>query len=510
MAKNPVVILGGGISGLSMAYYLQKFGKSFLDGRKVVLLEGSKQFGGWLQTQTYDNCVSHELGPRSIRNAPKLGMNTLAMIEDIGLPHQVVGISSKEPSANKRLIYANGKLNLVPNSLGSFLFKKEPFSKSMLSALIHEYRTPPIILGEKEDISFYDFVRIRFGKDFAEYMADPLCRGITAGDCRKLGVKGLFPELYALQKEAGSLIRAKLSKLDVSAHRHVSVEYSHLYGQAEQEKWSMFSFKDGLKTFSQGLCNYLLELPGRPVSIHNETKVTSLISRGPGEPIRLIADTPTGEVDMEADHVFSCLPSHNLAEILTRDEDIANKLKKIESVDVAVVCLEYEGKDIVKPDAGFGFLVPSFEDCKLLGVTFDSCTLPVHDAGHDITRLTCMMGGQWFNELFGPADQVSERDLLKVAVTETAKILGFKKKPIRSIVQVHKKCIAQYRLNHRTLVEEIKEDIASKGMNLELLGSSYFGFSVNECIFNARSKVQELSRSSNSHQDVSESEAMAL
>ena len=44
----------------------------------------------------------------------------------------------------------------------------------------------------------------------AEYAADPLCRGIYAGDCRKLSVKSCFPDVFELEQKYGSLIRGAL------------------------------------------------------------------------------------------------------------------------------------------------------------------------------------------------------------------------------------------------------------------------------------------------------------
>lgn len=77
---NPIVILGGGISGLSCAYYLNKIGQPLLNGRQVIVLEANKRFGGWMESKTFEDDVIHELGPRSLRFSGKLGNNTLNMV----------------------------------------------------------------------------------------------------------------------------------------------------------------------------------------------------------------------------------------------------------------------------------------------------------------------------------------------------------------------------------------------------------------------------------------------
>lgn len=81
----PLVVVGGGVSGLSTAYYLSKLSK--LANRqigKIVVLESSNRFGGWVDTVQNDrNGVLHELGPRSLRRAGKSGENTLQLVMTI-------------------------------------------------------------------------------------------------------------------------------------------------------------------------------------------------------------------------------------------------------------------------------------------------------------------------------------------------------------------------------------------------------------------------------------------
>jgi protoporphyrinogen/coproporphyrinogen III oxidase len=74
------VVVGGGISGLSAAYYLSK--KSLLDGiqRSIVLVKGPNP-GGWVQTRNRNGNIL-EAGPRSIRPFGESGINTLELVLD--------------------------------------------------------------------------------------------------------------------------------------------------------------------------------------------------------------------------------------------------------------------------------------------------------------------------------------------------------------------------------------------------------------------------------------------
>lgn len=87
---SSVAILGGGISGLSSAYYLSKSSPK----TKILLVEGSKRVGGWIRSQRVspglhtspnsiiqgsDN-VLFEAGPRSLRPVGAGGATILTMV----------------------------------------------------------------------------------------------------------------------------------------------------------------------------------------------------------------------------------------------------------------------------------------------------------------------------------------------------------------------------------------------------------------------------------------------
>ena len=62
-----VAVLGGGITGLTSAFYLTKF----FPFAKVTIFEGSDRLGGWIRTSKHEvedgNHVYFEHGPRTLR-----------------------------------------------------------------------------------------------------------------------------------------------------------------------------------------------------------------------------------------------------------------------------------------------------------------------------------------------------------------------------------------------------------------------------------------------------------
>lgn len=79
-----IVVVGGGISGLSLMHYLKRFSRiANKPIKEITLLESSKRIGGCIETRRHDDGVIHELGPRSIRftngQSPK---NTLTLVRN--------------------------------------------------------------------------------------------------------------------------------------------------------------------------------------------------------------------------------------------------------------------------------------------------------------------------------------------------------------------------------------------------------------------------------------------
>ena len=129
-----VAIIGSGITGLSAAYYInQKFGPSV----RPVLFESSDRTGGWIHT-VQDGENIYELGPRTIRPFGPQGLNTLDLLEEIGLDSSVQYVPPDHPAAKNRMIYLNGKMIRLPTDM-SILFKTSPpFEKPLYRNLLKE------------------------------------------------------------------------------------------------------------------------------------------------------------------------------------------------------------------------------------------------------------------------------------------------------------------------------------------------------------------------------------
>nr|KAI8731160.1 protoporphyrinogen oxidase-like [Biomphalaria glabrata] len=79
-----------------------------------------------------------------------------------------------------------------------------------------------------------------------------------------------------------------------------------------------------------------------------------------------------------------------------------------------------------------------------------------------------------------------------MASQAAAQQLGIKSHPIRSHVILQKECLPQYKAGHVSWVEKVEQKIKESNLPLHLVGSSYRGPAINDCIYNAKKVVESL------------------
>lgn len=171
---SPTVgILGGGIAGLTSAYYLaQKSARSKYPQLRIVLLERSPRFGGWIHSNRLDEKYqSHlfELGPRTLRLqsgiaslSPHSAINTLQLLKQLNIfDSQFCPIEITSPTNRNKLIYFNRQLiNL--NDL-SLIIGGKPLRYPPVVYALYEYFSKK---GRQtvQDETIKSFIYRRFGK----------------------------------------------------------------------------------------------------------------------------------------------------------------------------------------------------------------------------------------------------------------------------------------------------------------------------------------------------------
>src|SRR5712664_4495171 len=207
---NSIVIVGGGISGLSAAYYLAKAGIS------STLIEKRPRLGGVIQTERIDGCLV-EAGPDSFLSAKPWA---LELIRDLGLEGEVIGSNDH---LRKIFIRKRGRLVAMPDGL-QFLVptKIAPILTTPLLSwpakariALEYFRRPPA--APRQDCSVSEFVADHYGQEAVEYLAEPLLAGVYGGAPEELSVASVLPRFVELEAKYGSLSKGMLAERRPSA-----------------------------------------------------------------------------------------------------------------------------------------------------------------------------------------------------------------------------------------------------------------------------------------------------
>ncbi|ODM91697.1 Protoporphyrinogen oxidase [Orchesella cincta] len=475
--RKVVGIIGGGITGLSAAYYLVK-----QHGDKVlpVVFEKADRVGGWVKTVITDKGSRYEIGPRSIRPAGIRGMNTLDMVEDLGLHHNLLYVEKTHPTAQNRYIYLGGKLIKLPTSAKVLYKRTEPFKGPLFWSILRD-----LVKFRKKgsDDSIYNFMSRRFGSEIADYLADPLIRGVCAGDAKKISVKFLMKEMFEHEQNYGSVVLGHfLSKFRKQpctlSEDDKTIGFSNVALASLSGNWSIWSLEQGLEMLPKALEDYLVTknniqlLKSVDVDRLRLTKDLKKVEVKYG----IVGDVKRSDT-IVCDHIISCIPAPSFAHLLRHSKpsypDLWKVFHTIEGESLQVTGLTYNESTVMN-DA-FGFLVPSCEKSVqgLLGVVFDSNVFPQEQN----TVLSVMSK---------PGIGINE---IKELVSKT---LGIHKEPHDYLVHENLECIPQYTIGHYEKVTALRQYIAFSKLPFTLAGASYDGVSVNDCIYSARQAVRNI------------------
>ena len=439
-----LVIIGGGISGLSLAYFLSEMAP-FLD---ITVFESEKKAGGKIWTDRADGflCEGGVNGfldnrPRTLDLAAKLGLSPVR----------------SNDNARKRYIYSDGKLRMLPESPVSF------FSSNLLTLYGRLRILGEIVVPKRmgNDETLADFARRRLGREAFEKLIDPMASGIYAGDPEEMSLKSCFPRIYDLEAKYGSLIKALLILKREAKKTGKKV--------GAGPGGALTSFYDGMEVFIIALKTFLGD------KLKTESRVVSVDKEGDTYTVYLSDNSK-----IKADSVVIATPAHATAEIVKDfNKKLSSVIGKIPYPPISVVCLGYVKNKIIQSLDGFGFLVPKRENRRILGTLWDSSIFP-NRAPEGYVLLRSMLGGVRAAET---ALQDADR-LASTVMDELEKIMDIRVQPDFVKVYIHEKGIPQYVLGHGKRLEMI-DAIVNSQSGFYITGNSYRGISVNDCIENS-------------------------
>ena len=197
--NKQILVIGGGISGLSVLHNLKK--KYAADPHiQVRLLEKNGYAGGTARTKKYPHCLFEE-GPNGFLDSKK---STLQLAQELGIDGDL--LPAHHQSAIRYICLKNKLHKLPHNPAGMFKFK--PFSLYDKIRFPLEFFVPK---GTTPNETVYDFGKRRIGENFSRLFLDPMVSGIFGGDARNMDLKSAFPRIYEIEQTYGSLIKGMIA-----------------------------------------------------------------------------------------------------------------------------------------------------------------------------------------------------------------------------------------------------------------------------------------------------------
>lgn len=460
-----VIIIGGGISGLSTAWLLRDKAQRAGVELDISLLEKEQRIGGKIWSIKEEGYIC-EWGPNGFLDSKP---QTLELCSSIGVDGS---LHRSNDNARKRFIFSGGELHRLPENGPSFL-------KSRLISWPGKLRLAleptPFVAGPPQgaDETLAAFGRRRLGKEALDKLIAPMVSGIFAGDPETMSLVSCFPRIAELERDYGGLVRAmimlaKKKKKEVAEGKAVS--------SAAGPGGVLTSFREGIQFLTDALAASLgtVVRPGSPVVA---------VNKGQSAPYRLRCADGS---EHEADCVIAAAPAFTVASMLDAlDPTMSSVLNQIPYSSMTVVCFGYERDRIGHPLDGFGYLIPKKEGRSILGTLWDSSMFE-NRAPAGKVLLRSMMGGACFPEYI----RLSDDEVVSRVRQDLRAVMGIDADPSFVRVFRHEQAIPQYTVGHGKRLDALDERLREHP-GLLLTGNSYRGIGLNDCVAAAQRASDE-------------------
>jgi oxygen-dependent protoporphyrinogen oxidase len=333
--RQPVAIIGGGITGLTAAWELQK------NGIPYTLFEASDRLGGKVVTE-YNDGFTIEGGPDSFLTSKPWAWQ---LCDELGLRERMIGTNDAQRNV---FILKGGKLHPFPKGMRlivpveeSGLLASELLSEAGKRRMLAEVDLQPY--DAPADESLASFMRRHFGQEAVDTFVEPLLAGIYVGDPEKMSVRATYPQYVEMERTHGSLIRAMRSAPPTVP-------------DPLAPKTAFFSLKGGTQELIDTLASQLT----------GDIRLNTPVNMGLDEfssggsysavIVTILSDAimPTGSADFRA--AYQQMMAQPMA-------------------NSTVVSLGYCAADVPFDLNGFGFVIPSAEPTPMKACTWSSTKL---------------------------------------------------------------------------------------------------------------------------------------
>lgn len=460
--QQHVVIIGGGIAGLSAAWNVQQ--KAAAAGRpvRITVLEQGDRWGGKIRSDV----VESPWGDFLIEGGPDSFLTTKPwawkLARELGLEEELLGTNEKQRAV---FVLNDGRPERLPEGVLLIVPTKfQPFIRSSLISLRGKLRMGLDFFlprrQEEEDETLADFVRRRLGQEALDKIAEPLMSGIYNADAERQSLLATFPRFRMIEQEHGSLIRGML------AGQRKRAQMPPPPGPRPPAVFS--SFHGGTET----LVTALLEQTAADWRLG--CAVTALNRLPDGRFACQIND----QEELIADTVLCATPAYVTAELVENLAPKASKLlAEIRYVSTGTMSLAYRAEEAQTLPDGFGVVIPRSENRAINAVTISSTKFSGR-APADTILLRVFFGGSRTPQTMALDDKALEETVRR----ELRDILGLTAEPLLCQVYRWQRSNPQYDVGHLDKVEAIEQALPR---GLLVTGSAYRGVGLPDCVHQA-------------------------
>lgn len=462
-----IAIVGGGIAGLSAAFYLEQARRGGA-ALEYVLYEAGERLGGVLRTERVDDCLV-EAGPDSFLTEKPWAAE---LCRELGLGGELIGSNDRLRRTwilvNRRLRpMPDGLQFMVPTQTWPIVFSRL-FSWQTKLRMVGELFSPPN--SSAADESAAALVERHFGREVVERLADPLLAGVYGGDAARLSARAVLPRFAEMEAQSGSLIRGMLA----ARRKRAGAPPLPLFS----------SLREGMQQLVDAVVARL-----DPAALRRAAPVTQL--RREGARWSLASASAPAE---SFDSVVLAVPAFHASDLLDPVHPaLAAVLQQIPYNNAMTVTLGFAA-DSLSPSqrarfaGGHGFLVPRHEGRCLLACTYVHNKFP-HRAPEGRMLLRAFLNDchRW---LIGQSDA----EVVQLTRMELRSIVGIYAEPRFARLYRWPAAMAQYEVGHLDRVAEI-ERLRAELPGLALIGNAYRGIGVPDCVRSGRDAAADITRS---------------
>jgi oxygen-dependent protoporphyrinogen oxidase len=452
-----IAIIGGGIAGLSAAFYLEKARRAGA-ALEWILFEKSDRPGGVIRTEYRDGFVL-EAGPDSFLTAKP---EATRLCQELGIGGELIHSNDAD---RKTYILVKGSLVPIPQGL-EFMVPTRVWP--MVTTPLFSFGTKLRMAAElfanpardTGDESVGQFVRRHFGQEMVDRVAEPLLSGVYGGNVDQLSVRAVLPRFAEMERQSGSLVRATLK---VKAQIRPGVPKQPLFT----------SLRNGMQQMVDALVTALpqssIRFRQNDISVWPANDDWQVESNGMKERFQA---------------VMLAVPAPSAATLLRQfHPGLIEGLARISYTSSAAVALAYDRAEL---PPGHGFLVPRSENRKLMACTFVHRKFP-YRAPEGTQMLRCFFSSSRMPDLLTHSDEA----LQQIARQELKDILGLSATPKFAQTFRWDRAMAQYETGHLERVAEMEKILAAMP-GFYIIGNSFHGIGVPDCIKSAQQTVEQV------------------